>query len=148
VDSCALPGSDIIGGVDVLITPEARREIEALRIFRSRPSAWGFLVGHRRGFRFIVEKVLPAGNGAALPDEKLVAGLDRVWPGRIVGLFAVRPRTAFRQAVLGPLFYGKLVLNLGLDARKLSMRPFLVDFDRKFFLAPVGIAPAGKGEKS
>ena len=134
--------------MDVLITPEARREIEALKAIRPAPSTWGILIGHKRGFRFIVEKVFPAGGGRALPDERLVAELDRVWPGRVIGLFAVRPGTAVRKAVLGPLFYGKLVLNLGLDARKLSMRPFLVDFDRKFFMAPVGIAPAGKGEKS
>ena len=130
----------------MFITPEARREIEALRALRPAPSTWGILIGHKRGFRFIVEKVFPAGGGQALPDERLVAELDRIWPGRVVGLFAVRPGAAFRKAVLGPLFYGKLVLSLGLSGRKFSMRPTVVEFERRFFLAPVALAPAGKAE--
>jgi hypothetical protein len=132
--------------MDVFITPEARREIEALRVARPAASTWGILIGHKRGFRFIVEKVFPAGSGRARPDERIVAELDRIWPGRVIGLFAVRPGTDFCRAVLGPFLYGKLVLRLGPSGRKFSMRPSVVEFERKFFLAPVALAPAGKAE--
>jgi hypothetical protein len=130
--------------VDVFITPEARREIEALRVVRPAASTWGFLIGHKRGFRFIVEKVFPAGNGRALPDERALAGLDRIWPGGVIGLFAIRLSAPVKKAVLGPMFYGKLVLDLGFNARKESVRPFVVKFERIFFLAPVPLAPAVK----
>jgi hypothetical protein len=132
--------------VDVFITPEARRELEALRAVRPRPSAWGVLIGHKRGFRFIVEKVFPAAGAAAAPSERLVRELDRVWSGRVIGLFAVRPGAAFKKAVLGPAWYGKLVLDLGLSARKQSVRPFVVEFERRFFLALVTLAPAVKAK--
>ena len=133
--------------MDVFITPEARREIEALKALRPAPSTWGFLCGHKRGLRFIVEKVFPAGGGAEPPDEARAAEFERVWPGRVIGVFAVRPGAAFRKAVLAPLFYGKLVLDLETKGRRVSPRPAVVGFDRKFFLAPVALAPAVKGKK-
>ena len=132
--------------MDVLITSEARREIEALRVARPAVSTWGFLVGHKRGFRFIVEKVFPAGSGRTLPSERLLAGLDGIWPGGVIGLFAVRLSAPVKKAVLGPMFYGKLVLDLGSTVRKPSIRPSIVEFKRKFFLSPVPLVPAVKAK--
>src|SRR4030042_118038 len=130
--------------MDVLITPEAKREIDALRVVRPRPPTWGVLIGHKRGFRFIVEKVCAAGSGRTLPEERLLVGLDGIWPGRTIGLFAVRPATAFKKAVLGPAWYGKLIIQMAGSAKAPAMRPSVVEFERKFFLAPVPLAPAGK----
>jgi hypothetical protein len=132
--------------VDVLITPEARREFEAVRALRAGPSTWGLLIGHKRGFRFIVEKIFPAGAGPAGPGERLITELERIWPGRLIGLFAVRPGTAFRKAVLGPLFYGKLILRPGMSSGKPAIRASIVEFERKFTLKPVPLAPAGKAK--
>jgi hypothetical protein len=132
--------------VDVLFTPEAKREIEALRVVRPAASTWGVLIGHKRGFRFIVEKVFPAGNGRTMPNERLLAGLDGIWPGGVIGLFALRPGALFKKAVLGPAWYGKLVLDLGFSARKPSLRPFIVEFGRKFSLVRIALAPAVKAK--
>jgi len=118
--------------------------VEALRAFRPRPGTWGVLVGHRRGSRFIVEKVATAGDPAAVPDEDLLGRLDAVWPGRTVGLIAVRPGAAFRRAARGPAWYGKLVLELAGTARSPVLRPFVVEFERGFFLDPIAFAPAVK----
>ena len=132
--------------MDVLITPDARREIEALKALRPQPSVWGFLVGHKRGPRFIVEKVFPAGSGRVLPSERLVAELDRVWPGRAIGLFALRPNVAFKKAILGPAWYGKLVIHLSLSAGTAAVRPFVVEFGRKFSLVRIPLAAAVKAK--
>jgi hypothetical protein len=130
--------------VDVLLTPEARREVEALRAFRPRPGTWGVLVGHRRGSRFIVEKVLAACDPGTVPGEELLERLDTVWPGRTVGLVAVRPGAAFKKAARGPAWYGKLVLEVAGTARTPVLRPFVVEFERRFFLDPIPLAPAVK----
>ncbi len=129
--------------MDVFITPEARREFEALRVVGPAASTWGFVLGHKRGFRLIVEKVFPAGSGRTLPGERLIARLDGIWPGGVIGLFAVRPGAAFRKAVLGPLWYGKLIIHMNPSARTPGIRPFTVEFERKFFLARISLATAG-----
>ena len=130
--------------MDVLITPEARRELEALRAFRPRPGTWGVLVGHRRGSRFIVEKVLAAGDPGTVPGEELLERLDAVWPGRTIGLVAVRPGAAFKKAARGPAWCGKLVLEMAGTARAPVLRSFVVEFERRFFLDPIPFAPAVK----
>ena len=130
--------------MDVLITPEAGREIEALKALRPRPGTWGAIVGHKRGSRFIVEKVVPAGSPGTAPDERLLAGLERIWPGRVIGIVAVRPDAAFKKAVLGPAWYGKLVLRWTGSVEAPVLSPSVVEFERKFFLAPIPFAPAAK----
>ncbi|HUT07913.1 MAG TPA: hypothetical protein VMY15_03635 [Candidatus Latescibacteria bacterium] len=139
-------GFGIIQGVDVLITPEAQREIEALRTVRPASSTWGILIGHKRGFRFFVEKVFPVAGASSAPSEREIASIDSVWPGRTIGLFAVRPSPAFRKALLGPMLYGKLFLRLDSPAGKGSARPFVVEFVRKFFLRPVELVKTAKAK--
>jgi hypothetical protein len=132
--------------VDVLITPAAQLEIEALKVLRPEPSTWALLIGHKRGFRFVVEHVFPAGTGRRLPDERGLARLDSIWPGRVIGLLAVRPGAELRETILSPAWYGKLVLLTTGPARAPVLRSFAVEFDRRFFLAPVPSAPAAKEE--
>jgi hypothetical protein len=131
--------------VDVLIAPAARLEIEALKVLRPEPSTWALLIGHKRGFRFVVEHIFPAGTGR-LPDERALAGFETIWPGRVIGLLAVRPGAELKRTILGPAWYGKLVLLATGPAREPVFRPFAVEFERKFFLDPVSSAPAAKEE--
>jgi len=130
--------------VDVLVTREAALEIEALGIVRPGGPAWGFLIGHKRGFRFFVEKVLAAGSGDPGTAGRRFKEVERLWPGRVIGLFAVRAGAPLRKALLGPFFYGKLFVELRLRGRRPEVRPFIVEFDGKFLLVPVPLAPPAK----
>jgi hypothetical protein len=130
--------------MDVLIIPEARREIEAMGVFKPRPGAWGVLIGHKRGPRFIVEKIFPLGNPGAAPDERLLEGLEHVWPGGTIGLVAVRPSPMLKKAALGPAWFGKLVLQITGTAKAPVLRSSVVGFEGKFRLVPVPLAPAAK----
>ena len=131
-------------GMDVFITPEAGREIEALKALRPKPGTWGAIVGHRRGSRIIVEKITLGGSPGTVPDDRLLAGLEKIWPGRVVGIVAVRPGAALRKALLGPAWYGKLVLRWSGSVGAPVLSPSVVEFERRFFLAPVPFAPAAK----
>jgi len=132
--------------VDVLITPEARQELEALRALRPKPGTWGALIGHRRGPRFIVEKIVAAGSPGTAPDAATLEGLDAVWPGRTVGLVAIRPGAAFKKAVLGPAWYGKVLLEVAGMSGPSKLRASVVEFERRFDLSPLPIAAASKGK--
>lgn len=131
-------------GVDVFIIPEARREIEALKAFQPKAGTWGALVGHRRGPRVIVEKVLAGGGPGTAPDAKALAALDGIWPGRIIGLIAVRPGSAFTRAALGPAWFGKVILTVTGPARSPILRPQIVEFERQFRFVALPLAAAGK----
>lgn len=132
--------------MDVFITPEARREIEALRVFRPKPGAWGAVVGHKRGPRFIVEKVLTAGAAGAAPDEKALAELDGIWPGRIIGVLLARPPAALKKALLGPAWFGRLVLQSTGPARAPVLGAAVVGYERRFRFEPLPLAPAAEGD--
>jgi hypothetical protein len=132
--------------MDVFITREASDNLKALKVLRPGPSAWGFLIGHKRGCRFFVEQVFPAGAGAGLPPPGGLDELDRLLGRRVIGLFAVRPAAALKKSLLGPYFYGRLFLDVRLSKRELGLRPFVVEFDRVFFLAPVPLKTGPKGE--
>ncbi len=130
--------------VDVLIIPEAQREIDAVLAFRPQTGTWGAVVGHRRGSRFIVEKVAMAGNPGTVPDERVLAGLESIWPGGILGIVVVRPDAAFKKALLGPAWYAKLVLQLSGRTKAPVLRAHVVEFERRFFLDPLPCALAPK----
>jgi hypothetical protein len=132
--------------MDVFVVPDARLEIDTLLALRPRPGAWGVIIGHRRGPRFIVEKVAGAGNPATMPDERILAELERIWPGRIIGIAVVRPGAAFKKALLGPAGYGKLVLVASGSIKTPVLRPYVVEFGRRFFLDAVPFAPPVKEE--
>lgn len=129
-----------------MITPAARLEIEALKVLRPEPLTWALLIGHKRGFRFVVEHIFPAGTARRPPDERVHAGLETIWPGRVIGLLAVRPGAELKKTILGPAWYGKLVLLATGPVRAPVLRSFAVEFERKFFLDPVPFAPAAMEE--
>lgn len=131
--------------MDVLITREASLEIQALGIVRPKTPAWGLLIGHKRGFRFFVEKILAAGNASPGAAARRFREIERLWPGKVIGLFAVRPGAEFKRALLGPFFYGKLFVELRLSENRPEARPFIVEFDHKFRLLPISLESPVRG---
>jgi hypothetical protein len=140
--------SDIIRRVDVFITRDASLDIKALSVLRPGPPAWGFLVGHKRGHRVFVERLFPACSAALPPPAERLDELDRLLGRRVVGLFAVRPGAGLKKSLLGPYFYGRVFLDVRFPKSGPVVRPFVVEFDRAFFLAPVGLLPGPKGGAS
>jgi hypothetical protein len=135
----------IIRNVDVLITREASVDLDALKILRPAPSAWGLLIGHRRGPRIFVERLFPAAAGAVLPPHGGLDELDRLFGRKVVGIFAVRPGAALMKSLLGPYLYGRVLLNVRFSRDMTFLKPFLVEFDRAFILAPVRLEAGPKG---
>ncbi|MGA2534201.1 MAG: hypothetical protein ABSG19_14335 [Candidatus Aminicenantales bacterium] len=131
--------------MDVFVTRKASAELDALRILRPAPSAWGLLIGHRRGPRFFVERIFPAADGAVLPPHGGLDELDRLFGRKVVGVFAVRPGAALMKSLLGPYLCGRVLLDVRFSRGKTLLKPFLVEFDRTFFLAPVPLEAGPKG---
>ncbi len=133
--------------MDAFLTAEAAADLEVLNRLRPAPGAWGFLVGHRTGPCVYVERLFPAGAGAAIPPPGELDAIDRGLGRGMVGLFAVRPTAAFRKTAAGPYFYGRLVLDIRPSPRGPVVRSFVVEFDGRFRFAPVALRRGRKGQK-
>lgn len=132
--------------MDVLITREASLEIRALGIVRPKTPGWGFLIGHKRGPRFFVEKILAAGNAGPGTAARRFREIERLWPGKVIGLFAIRPGAELKRALLGPFFYGRLFVELRFAGNRAEARPFVVDFEGAFRLTAIPLEPDAGGK--
>ncbi len=130
--------------MDVVIVPEARLDIGAVCALGPAPGTWGVLLGRKTGSRFYVERVFPAPLTTA-PSAEAVDALDPVWEDRIIGLFAVRPGRDVRRAVLGPRFYGKLILDIRPGKKGPEVRAYAVRRARGFFPSPIPLGSGAKG---
>ena len=131
--------------VDAFITRQAGVDLEALHLLAPGSRSWGLVFGHKRGFRFIVERAFPSPAGWPLPPAARLEALNRLWEGRLIGLFSVRDRAVLKPEALGPYFYGKLVLDLRGPSGAASAKAYVVDFERRFFLSPIALSRGRKG---
>lgn len=131
--------------MDAYLTPDARRDLEAAALAAGKPGAAGFLTGHVRGGRFIVEGLVPAAGIEAAADPDLYFKLDRLQPGRIIGFFLPFASAASRLLFLRPHACGRLILApLRTGVRGPSWKGFSVGFDGRFSLNPCPIVRFGK----
>lgn len=125
--------------VDYLLTGDARRTLEALVLLGG---ARGYLLGHRRGARIIVEALVPAAPGRPLSGNGLRA-LEKVFGRPPVGFFSAgRGLAAAASETRRPFGYGKLHLEArSRGGRSPEVRAFIVEFDGAFRHVPVPPAP-------
>jgi len=130
--------------MDAYLTRGAIETLRALALVSSSaPATEGFLLGHRRGPRRLVEDVLPTRPGF-FPSLESFFESDRLLGGRVIGFFSFKPAPARLKNILAPFAAGKIFLDAsplaskrGASRSSLSPRAFLVDFDRAFRLRPL-----------
>lgn len=125
--------------MDVFVSDDARRFLQAEWILHSRGGPDGLLLGHRRGTRYVVESVLPSMPGFFSSHEALAA-CRRHLPCRILGFFTFKPESGKIKKILSPSTYGKLYLEVAADdTERLSFTSYVVEFKDGFYLAPIPI---------
>ncbi|MCX6559471.1 MAG: hypothetical protein NTZ26_03050 [Candidatus Aminicenantes bacterium] len=122
--------------MDAYLTPDARLALQALAVTSGRAASAGFLIGHVRGGRFIVEGLVPAASPTTISDPEIFFRLDALYAGRIIGFFLAASAASARKPLLRPHACGKLVLA----ARKTpsgrsAWKGFLIEFDGEFSFA-------------
>lgn len=131
--------------MDARLSREALLHLQALNLASSSSSSEGLLLGHKRGHRYFVEKVLPTQTGF-FTSVKQYFDLDQLFDGKIIGFFSFRPEQKKMTKILAPFAYGKLFLEIhARSKKKVEIKPFIIDFDKKFFLSPV--KPKGKDKE-
>ena len=130
--------------MDAFLAREAVQALEALSAVSSAAHLKGCLLGHKRGRRVIIEKVLPVPAGFHPTRENMIR-LDRIFRGRMVGFFAPRG-SAFNKALLQPIACGRLFLSVQPRQQGgLCLKPFLIDYDGRFSFNPVKLIREKEG---
>jgi len=123
--------------MDAFLAAEALQALNALNIISPSKKLAGFLIGHKRGRRFFVEKVLPAPAGF-WPTLEDFARLDKLFEGKIIGLFAFGDAAKLKQHLFQPFACGRLFLEVRTrEGRGLRFKARRLDFEGRFYLEPV-----------
>lgn len=123
--------------MDAYLAAEAHQALKALGSLSAKPDLSGFLIGHKRGHRFFVEKIFPLPKGFR-PTLENYHGLNQLLGGKIIGFFAFPAEAKHRQRLLQPFVCGKLFLGVRLNKRGiLNFQSLVIDYDDRFFAAPI-----------
>jgi hypothetical protein len=128
---------DIIQTMDVYLSREARQYLKALPVVSVK--AHGFLIGHKRGHRFFVEKILPSSRSSSLSLQKQLQ-LNKLLEDRIIGFYSFNADKGFLDRILVPHATGKLFLKImPTEGDGLTINPLVIDYDERFHLLPIKI---------
>ncbi len=123
--------------MDAYLSRESYQTLEALSLLAPRSNPTGLLIGHKRGHRYIVERILPTPSGMLISPQKYF-DLDRVLDGKIIGFFSAQANDHKTKRILSPFAYGKLFLEVKRSSKsQIKVKPFVVDYAKEFFLTPI-----------
>lgn len=125
--------------MEVFLSKESVQSFSALQHSLTKTNTDGFLIGHKRGGMFFVEKIIPSQKGFYSSQQKYFE-LREKFDDRILGFYSFQPTEAKLKKILAPHGYGKIFFSLDRDrSNQLDIKPFVIEYDQKFFLLPIGI---------
>jgi len=125
--------------MDAYLSEETYQSLTALILISSRSSSDGFLIGHKRGHRFLVEKIFLSTPGF-FPSLKKYHELDQFFNGKLLGFFSFNPDEKKTKKILAPFAFGKLFLEISSNQqKKMTIKSYVIDYENEFFLLPVGL---------
>lgn len=122
--------------MDAYLTAEARQSFEALNALAPGQKHFGFLIGHKRGHRFIVEKIFPAPAGFKI-DPGNILRLDELFAGRAIGFYASGDVARLKAGLRQPAAAGRLLLAVRTARRAPAIKAYAIDFDGRFRFIPL-----------
>jgi hypothetical protein len=127
--------------MDVYFSPDAYECLQAVSRVVSPQTSDGLVIGHKRGPSFFVEKVMATSKGF-FPSFKKYDSLNSFFKDKILGFYSFSTDERKTQKILAPFAYGKLYLDIQiLQTRGVIIKPFLIEYDDKFFLSPLKFQP-------
>jgi hypothetical protein len=130
--------------MDAYLSQEAHLSLTTLTLLSPAVYSDGLLIGHKRGHRFFVEKILSSMPGF-FPSLKKYHELENLYQGKLLGFYSFRPDEKKINKILGPYACGKLLLKIQLNPqKKISIKPFVIDYKNNFFLLPVKLIKPNK----
>jgi hypothetical protein len=123
--------------MDAYLSGEAHQSLTALSLMHPSPIPDGFLIGHKRGHRFFVEKISSSMKGF-FPSLKKYHEMEKLFDGKLIGFYSYTIDEEKTKKILAPFAFGKLFLEINLNPqKKMIIKSFVIDHEKKFVLLPV-----------
>lgn len=101
----------------------------------------GFLIGHKRGSLFFIEKAFPSQKGF-FSSLREYFELKQKLDDRLLGFYSFKTNETKLKKILAPVAYGKVYLRIEADqTERLEIKPFIIEFDQDFYLLPIDLKP-------
>lgn len=123
--------------MDVFLTETAYFDLKIIQDLNLKSGEWGFIFGHRRGRRFIVEKLFPASEDSITRLFEKLKKISDVFGDRTIGFYARKPASKLKKAILEPGFTGKIFIEIKIKPENFKVDAYLVDYQGKFILLPL-----------
>ncbi|UCE42224.1 MAG: hypothetical protein JSV17_04440 [Candidatus Aminicenantes bacterium] len=128
--------------MEVLLSNEAVQSFSALQCGLSNTNTDGFLIGHRRGGMYFVEKIFPSQKGF-FPSDRGYFAMRENLDDKIVGFYSFQTTESKLKKILAPIAFGKVFLRFDRDKmNQWVIKPFAIEHDKNFFLLPIDLKSA------
>ncbi len=125
--------------MEIILSKDASKSISVLQCCHISTNTDGFLIGHKRGNMYFVEKILPSPKGF-FPSSKEYYAMRQTLDDKILGFYSFHTTESKIKKILAPFAYGKIFLRLDQDSRnQWVIKPFAIEHDKDFFLVPVAL---------
>ena len=119
--------------MEVMLSAEAIQFLSALQCDLSSTNTDGFLIGHKRGDMFFIEKIFPSQKGFFSSNHKYLA-IKQSLDDKILGLYSCQTTESTLKKILTPIAYGKIFLRLDRDKTdQWEIKPFAIEHDQDAF---------------
>ncbi len=126
--------------MDAYLSGEAHQSLTVLSLMHPSSIPDGFLIGHKRGHRFFVERISSSMKGF-FPSLKKYHEMDKLFDGKLIGFYSYTIDEKKTKKILAPFAFGKLFLEISLNPhKKMIIKSFVIDHEKKFVLLPVKLS--------
>ncbi|HDJ23276.1 MAG: hypothetical protein B5M54_02370 [Candidatus Aminicenantes bacterium 4484_214] len=130
----------------VYLSDEAREYFSSLATCSLNENPNGFLLGHKRGSSFIVERGVP-GRKNLFDSPQEFSNLIQSFPRQLIGFYTLSPPSQWASKLFQPITAGLLLLQLEIKAiKKINYHPYLIDFEGHFSYKKLNIVSFQEGE--
>jgi hypothetical protein len=123
--------------MDAFISAKAMKTISATARILHNSTSSGYLTGHKRGPRYIVEDVLMFSEKTGFSVENFNS-VNNTLDDEVIGFVMFNPKNKQEDAPLFPWSYRKLYVEVRKEKKKsLSFQAFVIEHEKAFSLTKV-----------
>ena len=124
--------------MEVLLSKDVIQSFSALQCGLSDTNTDGFLIGHKRGDLFFIEKIFPSQKDY-FASEKEFFTIKQKLHDKILGFYSFKTTETKLKKILKPIGYGKIFLRFDRDKKnQWASKSYVIEHDQDFHLLPVG----------